>query len=126
MAGRSRNIYCRVVTPFDIEVAVGIRETNVWIGRSRSLANVYRTVRLSPGDELHLLFGGDFLIRAGQAYRFFMRRGEDGDILLHPGPIDPEVPVDLCQEMHAATVTKVASHHREFAVGAAPIEVPGP
>ena len=58
MVGRSRNIYCRVVTPFDIEVAVGIRETNVWIGHSRSLANVYRTVRLSPGDELHLLFDG--------------------------------------------------------------------
>jgi len=110
--------------PFDVEVTVGIRETNVWIGRGRSLANVYRTVRLSPGDELHLLFGGDFLIRAGQAYRFSMRRSEDGDILLHPGPIDPEVPVDLCQEIPTKAVAKVASYHREFAVGAAPIEVP--
>ena len=123
---RSHNIYCRVVTPFEVEVGVGWRETNVWIGRSRSLNNVYRTVRLSPGDELHLLFGGDFLIRGGEAYRFFMRRSEDGDVLLHPAPRDPEVPVDLCQEMPAGTTTKVASYHREFAVGAAPIEVPGP
>ena len=112
------------MTPFDIEVVVGIRETNGWIGSSRVLAHVYRTIHLSPGDELRLLYGGDFLIRRAAAYRFFMRRHEDDEVFLHPGPTDPEVPVDLCQEIPTQDATKVAGYHREFNVGAAPIEVP--
>jgi hypothetical protein len=106
--------YYRVVSPFAVEVLVGHKPSNVWLGRSQVIGVVYETVMLRPGDELHCLPGGDFLVRDGEAFDFATRRGEASDLLLHPAPADPPLSKDKLRELPAGAAHKPASYHHEL------------
>lgn len=43
--------------------AVGLSESNTWIGSSRVFDTVYEPTTVNPGDVVHALVGGTFLVR---------------------------------------------------------------
>jgi hypothetical protein len=108
--------YYEIATPFTIEVLVGRKPANVWIGRSQALQALYETVTLRTGDELHCLPGGDFLIRAGEVFDFATRRHDASEILLHPAPWDPPLPLDKLREIPEALAHKPASYRTEITI----------
>ena len=110
--------YYEIATPFTIEVQVGLVPANVWIGRSQALQALYETVTLRAGDELHCLPGGDFFVRAGEAFDFATRRHEASEILLHPAPWDPPLPLAKLREIPLALAHKPASYRTEIALTA--------
>lgn len=55
-------VYWKVTSPFNVFVRVAIAESNTWVGSSKALGNVYRRVEVKPGDEIHALPGGVFLV----------------------------------------------------------------
>ena len=118
------NQYFRVIEPFTVEVEVGLAKSQVFIGSSMALEKVYQTVRLRPGDELHLLVGGDFLVRQGEAWSFGTRRQAAFEIMLHPAPFDPQLPFEKLAAITGAPIRPQAGYRREFEVGSAPAVVP--
>lgn len=58
-----RNAYFAFVKPADIYVLAAHIESNTWVGASRALDPVYRKVHVKPGDQIHALVGGNFLVR---------------------------------------------------------------
>lgn len=54
--------YFEVVRPFRYYRQMGITESNTWIGRSQAFDNVYDVLNAKPGDVLHDLPGGTFLM----------------------------------------------------------------
>jgi len=112
------NHYYQVVTPFAVEVLVGYRRSNVSIGTSNVLASIHETITLRRGDELHCLAGGDFLVRAGEAFEFHTRRHEASDVLMHPAQPDPPLPVAVLREIPATAAHKPAKYRHELAIGA--------
>jgi hypothetical protein len=112
------NHYYQVVTPFAVEVLVGHRRSNVSIGTSNVLASIYETITVRPGDELHCLLGGDFLVRKGEAFEFFTRRHEASDVLMHPAQTDPALPLAALREIPASAARKPAKYHHELPIDA--------
>jgi len=112
-----QNHYYQVVEPFRIEVVVGHVPANVYIGSSRAWQALYETVTVRPGDELHRLVGGDFLVRAGVALPFTTRQHEASDILLHPAPPDPSLPKTKLREVSAEAAHRPFAYRTEVAVG---------
>lgn len=110
--GRSRmdNRYYRVAQPFPLEVRVGLHQSNVWIGRIRALEIAYQTVTVRPGDELHLLVGGHFFLRNGQPFEFDTRRKAASEIMLHPAPPDPVLPLTALREIDREQAQRPASY----------------
>lgn len=104
------NEYFEVTEPFNVEVRVGLAESNTFIGSSMALETVYQTVRVEPGDELHLLVGGDFLIRGGKAYEFYTRRSSAWEVMLHPAPFDPPLPLDKMAPVEKSRKAYVKSY----------------
>ena len=122
--GNMKNRYYQVVTPFDVEVRVGVAEAHVWVGRLQALQDLYQTVTVRPGDEMHLLVGGDFLIRRGVSYAFDTRRHQAQEVMLHPAPFDPALPMDRLAEITREEAQRPAAYRpHDFTVGAAPILV---
>ena len=90
-----KNEYFTVLAPFMVYVRRGeTRPSNVWIGASQALDWVYEETWAQPGEEIHSLVGGNFLIRDGVALEFDMRKREAFDVMLHPGPSQPALPAD--------------------------------
>lgn len=56
------NLYYEVVEPIFYLDRVGYSPSNSWIGRSQVLESVFVGRNAVPGDEFHLLVGGDFLL----------------------------------------------------------------
>lgn len=110
--GRSRmdNRYYRVAQPFPLEVRVGLHKSNVWIGRIQATGFVYQTVTVRPGDELHLLVGGHFFLRKGQSFEFDTRRKAPSEIMLHPAPPDPVLPLTALREIDREQAQRPASY----------------
>lgn len=104
------NHYYRVREPFSIEVRIGVTESNVHIGRSMALQNLYATVMTRAGDEIHCLVGGDFFIRGGEAFEFDTRRHDSFEIMLHPAPPDPPLPMECLVEIDREVATCPANY----------------
>lgn len=56
------NAYYCVTEPFACSIVIGCAETQTYIGRSMVLQKVYRRINAQPGDEVHHLYGGLFLV----------------------------------------------------------------
>jgi hypothetical protein len=110
--GTSENQYFAVKEPFTIEVRVGLADSQVFIGSSMALQDLYETVTVRPGDQLHLLVGGDFLVRGWQAYEFDTRRHEAFEVMLHPAPADPDLPWDHLTRIHESATRIPANGYR--------------
>lgn len=64
-----QNKYYRVVKPLPAWGLVAHMAGNEWIGASRCLWPIYKTLTLQPGDEIHELAGGTFAVtRSGRVY----------------------------------------------------------
>lgn len=63
------NTFFRVTAPFPVYVLDSIAESNTYVGRSRAFSNVYRRITAQPGDEVHALVGGVFLVRDGKTFQ---------------------------------------------------------
>ena len=118
------NHYYGVTSPFPVEVRVGLRKSQVFIGSSMALQDLYQTVTVQPGDELHLLVGGDFLIRNGVAYAFDTRQHQASEIMLHPAPWDPDLPMDHLVEISRDQAHRPAAYRHEFEVDGLALQVP--
>ncbi len=56
------NLFYSVTKPLPAWYLIGHMDGNEWIGASRCLWPVYRPVTLHPGDEVHSLVGGVFVV----------------------------------------------------------------
>ena len=84
--------YSTPVRPINLFVLEGHTPTNTYIGRSQAFANVYSQEQAVPGDEIHELSGGTFLVRDGKVVgetRFTLPQKS----VLERGP-DPETRPD--------------------------------
>lgn len=59
------NSFFEVAGPFRIFRHVGVSASNSYVGASRMFATVMEAINAQPGDEIHTLAGGTFLIRDG-------------------------------------------------------------
>lgn len=59
------NTYSLVTEPVDAHIRVGSTPGNTFAGRLQAHETVYQVLTLSPGDEIHALVGGTFLVREG-------------------------------------------------------------
>jgi hypothetical protein len=59
------NSYFEVAQPFRIFRHIGVSASNSYVGASRLFATVMEAINARPGDEIHTLVGGTFLIRDG-------------------------------------------------------------
>jgi hypothetical protein len=57
------NTYYTVTRAFTVYALVGHSDSNFHYGSSMVYGNVYRRVELQPGDEVHALVGGTFVLR---------------------------------------------------------------
>lgn len=57
--------YYLVTDPFQVYKSIGTAESTTYFGRSMALGTVYRELIAAPGDEIHNLPGGVFLITRG-------------------------------------------------------------
>lgn len=62
------NKYFRVDAPFRVWCHVGLSDSNAHIGRSQVINTVMEARNAGPGDEIHALVGGTFLVRDGAAW----------------------------------------------------------
>jgi hypothetical protein len=62
------NRYFEVARPFQIYRHVGHSPSNQWIGRSRAITTVMAAENTRPGDVVHSLCGGDFLVRGDKTF----------------------------------------------------------
>jgi hypothetical protein len=122
---QTENRYYAVVEPFTVEVRVGVAGTNIYLGRIQPLQDLYQTVALRPGDELHLLVGGDFLVRDGASLMFDTRRHMAHEVLLHPAPFDPDLPWGSLAEISRDAARRPAGGYRgpSFRVGDQPLVI---
>lgn len=60
----TRNTYYTVTDAFTVYALVGHSDSNCYYGASMLCGNVYRRELLVPGDEIHALHGGVFVVRA--------------------------------------------------------------
>lgn len=90
-----KNSYFLVKEPFTVQVRRGHVPANVFIGRLRACQTVYEAVTVQPGDEIHDLCGGKFLVPKGsnEGLEFDMRIHEAHEVLLHPAPPEPPLPL---------------------------------
>jgi hypothetical protein len=119
------NIYYAVIEPFTVEARVGLSDSQIYIGSSMALRTIYQTVTVRPGDEIHLLFGGDFLVRDGAAWEFHTRRHDPMEVMLHPAPFDPDLPADRLREIsfEERSIPTGGYARPEFAVGAPGLKI---
>lgn len=68
--------YLTVISSFKIYIAVGSYVTNTFFGSSRACGISYRSINLVPGDEVHDIFGGVFVVHEGKAYQAKMKLSE--------------------------------------------------
>jgi len=68
------NRYFEIVSPVRIYRHVGRSESNTWIGRSRVINRVSRAENARPGDQIHALVGGTFLVRGDEVHEIFLWR----------------------------------------------------
>lgn len=76
LSDHCNNSYFQIKKPFTIFIAVGLFETNTFIGSARALGTLYRQVELRPGSEVHDLSGGVFACLDGVAYRARIKLSE--------------------------------------------------
>ncbi len=62
------NRYFKVIEPFRIWRNVGVSPSNSYIGSSRMLTTVMEARNAKPGDEIHALVGGVFLVRGNECW----------------------------------------------------------
>ena len=67
------NSYFAVKEPFRIWRHVGHSQSNTYIGSSRVFNTVKNAEVAKPGDELHCLVGGTFLVRGGVAHEISLK-----------------------------------------------------
>lgn len=67
------NKFFAVEKPFRIWRHVGTSPSNTWIGSSRSINTVMEARNSEPGDQIHALVGGTFLVRGKEAWRISIR-----------------------------------------------------
>ena len=62
--------YWEVDNPFNVYVQVGSKPSNAYYGNSQIYEPVYEKIRLNPGDQIHALAIGDYVIKNGrEVYR---------------------------------------------------------
>lgn len=59
--------YYKVTAPFDVYLLTYTAESNTHVGSSMAYSNVYMRTLALPGDEVHHLPGGTFLVRDGHS-----------------------------------------------------------
>ncbi|AOG03019.1 hypothetical protein [Bosea sp. RAC05] len=62
------NRYFKVIKPFRIWRSIGISPSNAYVGSSRMLTTVKEARNALPGDEIHALVGGEFLVRGNECW----------------------------------------------------------
>ena len=62
------NAYFRVTDPFEVYIRVGIAVSNTYYGAAQLFGTVYERLCLQPGDEIHDLHGGVWLVREGESW----------------------------------------------------------
>jgi len=97
---RTENEYYRVTAPFRLLIRDGVAPAQVYIGRSQVMQQLWREQDAQPGDEIHLLHGGNFLISDGNSFEFDFHRHTASEILLHPAPRrSEELPANKVQSI---------------------------
>jgi len=93
------NQYYRVIAPFPLLVRDGVEPAQVYIGTSQAMQQLWRSQMAQPGDEIHLLVGGNFIVRDGRADEFDFETHRASDVMLHPAPRPRrrELPADKVQ-----------------------------
>jgi hypothetical protein len=105
------NRYFRVRRQFPLEAKVGARPSNVWIGASQVLQTTYATVTAKRGEEVHQLVGGTFLVRrSGEVLEVQTRRREAFEVMLHPAPAMPGLPLESLLEIPVSKATPVRAY----------------
>jgi hypothetical protein len=107
-----RNHYYRVTQRFPVLVRVGHRESNTYFGASMVLGVVYRQVIAKPGDEIHALVGGTFLVTAKQAHEATMHITEKHPFEKVYFPVVEQWPLASLAEIPAGR--KVASYRADL------------
>ena len=77
------NVYYDVKSQFKVIALAGHTGSNCYIGRSRILQAQYEDVTAKRGDQIHILVGGKFLVRAdGTVRELVVRKTDATDVLL--------------------------------------------
>lgn len=83
------NTFFRVTAPFEVLVQVAYFETNTWARPgSPFMGPVYRRVTLQPGDEIHNLYGGRFVLAGGDVKTVSMKASDKHPFERGPGSAD--------------------------------------
>jgi hypothetical protein len=94
LSNTSNNTFFKVTSSFDVFVAVGHAPSNSFYGSSQIFGTVYRKVTLTPGDEIHDLCGGVFVVTGGVAYAATMKIDEKGAFERSYGSVEEQWPTD--------------------------------
>jgi hypothetical protein len=97
--------YFQVKKSFSILIAVGIYETNTYIGSSCAFGTLYRKVELQPGNEVHDLPGGVFVFLDGVAYRAKTKLSEKGFFEKVYGVEEEVYPIDCLEQIDKGKAT---------------------
>ena len=103
------NEYFSATRPFEAFINRGCTESNTYIGRSQAMATVYSREQVVPGDEVHDLAGGAFLVRDGALVGELRFRLPEKSVL-ERGPDRDVRPDDALAPL--ASPTKPGSYYR--------------
>ena len=109
------NAYFRVIECFEVLRLIGISESNTWVGRSRMFGNVYERRILRPGDQVHDLFGGVFVLLGEAVFRARMKLSEKHPFEKTYGPPGEELwPVEKLERIAPEDVLRPrGGYHRD-------------
>lgn len=110
----SANTYYRVTRAFTVYALVGHSDSNHYYGASMLCGNVYRREQLQPGDEVHALHGGTFVVRPdGELLAVYLTVSEKSPFEKNYGGGGGEQwPLDALQE--TTTPTAISQYPHTF------------
>ena len=102
------NHFYRVRKGFPVYVLIGHRKSNCSYGSSMLYGAVYQRTQLKPGDQLHALVGGDFLVKKdGRAYPVRLRLSEKSPFEKSYGEPRDLWPLDSLVELRGQTAGQI-------------------
>lgn len=108
------NAYWRVVDPFDVYARVSTCDSNTYFGSSKALGTLYEKLTAQPGDEIHALVGGVFLVtKDGDVHEVQIAVSEKHPFektYLHR---DPEWPLERLARVDKSNSTDVRSYREQ-------------
>ena len=120
LSKRHRSSFFKVKAPFDVWALSGHKKSSDFVGSSRVYKGKYEKIEVRPGDEIHALPGGIFLVgKDGRTASISSKEPEDKSIYERGKSTSDVFDMSKLEEVDRSKATKPSSYEYELKPAAA-------